>query len=343
MYDYGYGYSTTDYDTAASILGGFAIFGTIITIISLVLGILMLVSQWKIYKKAGKGGWESIVPIYNIIVLLQIVELPMWYIALFFVPFANIYAMFKIYIELAHKFGKSTGFGVATVFFNVICLPILAFGKNNVYNGATGNNNMQNQIPQYDFNNAVFQNESNSMQNNNVNNETEAPPFMFNQNINTEINQIQPVQNTDLNNQLQQPNTVVSNSLEPQTNINPTQESVSVESPVVNQQSETNIMPTMEVQPQPVETANTNDLNNQVNNSQPEVGQQENAFKYEIPTPVVNPQPEQTPPTTSINENQNTQPVSPQPQINVIPGMGTIQQPEMPNSNVGNNQNNPNM
>ena len=105
----------------------------ILMIISLLLSILLIVSMWKIYKKAGKPGWAAIVPVYNIIVLLEIAELPLWYIVLFFIPFANIYALFKIYIELAHKFGKSTGFGVATVFFSIVCLPILAFSKTAEY------------------------------------------------------------------------------------------------------------------------------------------------------------------------------------------------------------------
>lgn len=96
--------------------------------------IFTLVCMWRIFTKAGKEGWKSLIPIYNLIVLLEIVELPAWYIILYLVPIANIYVTFKIYIELAHKFGKSTGFGVALVFFGVICLPILAFG-NVKYNG----------------------------------------------------------------------------------------------------------------------------------------------------------------------------------------------------------------
>lgn len=123
-YDYGY----EAVESSTSLLGGlFASLG-IMMLISSAVGIFMLVAMWKLFKKAGKNGWECLIPIYNIIVLLEITELPTWYIALFFVPFANIYAMFKIYIELAHKFGQSTGFGVAMVFFAIICVPILAFG-----------------------------------------------------------------------------------------------------------------------------------------------------------------------------------------------------------------------
>ena len=137
MYDYGYGndYTTAAYDaTDASLTGGIMGFFAAYSLAFTVVGILMIVCMWRIFTKAGKPGWASIIPIYNIIVLLQIVELPLWYIVLFFIPFANIYAIFKIYIELAHKFGKSTGFGVASVFFSIICLPILAFSKC-TYNG----------------------------------------------------------------------------------------------------------------------------------------------------------------------------------------------------------------
>jgi len=129
-YDYGY----PSYGSS-SVEAGFSI-GTVIYLFSIfAVCIFSIVCMWRIFKKAGKNGWEAIVPVYNIIVLLEIVELPVWYIALFMVPFGNIYAIFKIYIELAHKFGKSTGFGVAMTFCSIVCLPILAFG-NNSYNGS---------------------------------------------------------------------------------------------------------------------------------------------------------------------------------------------------------------
>jgi hypothetical protein len=100
-----------------------------ITIISSIIGLISIIVMWKIFTKAGRKGWESLIPIYNFIVMMQIAELPMWYLILLFIPFANIYLAFKLPIELAHKFGKSTGFGVACVFFSFICYPILAFGS----------------------------------------------------------------------------------------------------------------------------------------------------------------------------------------------------------------------
>ena len=96
----------------------------------LVLMIFYLFCMWKIFTKAGEKGWKAIIPIYNKIVLLKMTDLPTWYIILILiVPIANIYATFRLYIELAHKFGKSTGYGVATVFFPYVCIPILALGS----------------------------------------------------------------------------------------------------------------------------------------------------------------------------------------------------------------------
>lgn len=125
MYTYNY---NTYYSSNTSLPTGYWIF-------ALAVAVLAIVSLWMIFKKAGKPGWASIVPVYNGIVLIQVAGLPLWYLLLLIIPFANIYAIFKIYIELAHKFGKSTGFGVLTVFFSEICLPILAFDKNATYQG----------------------------------------------------------------------------------------------------------------------------------------------------------------------------------------------------------------
>lgn len=133
-------------------------------VITLAVGIFTIICNWKVYKKAGKNGWEAIIPIYNTVVLIEIASLPLWYIVLFFVPFANIYVVFKIYIELAKKFGQSAGFGIGLVFFNPIFMAILAFGKKYVYQGGLVNNNVvYNQQPIYNnqpINNSMYNGQS---------------------------------------------------------------------------------------------------------------------------------------------------------------------------------------
>jgi len=132
----------------ASIIAFFMTF----MIVMLIVAIIMIIANWKIYEKAGKPGWASIVPVYAQIVLLEICELPTWKVILFFIPIANIYIIFIANIELAKKFGKSTGYGIAMVFFGVVLLPMLAFGKAQYQSYDINNNNnyqqpTQQQVP----------------------------------------------------------------------------------------------------------------------------------------------------------------------------------------------------
>lgn len=92
--------------------------------------IFELIVTWKIYVKAGQPGWAAIVPFYNIVVLLKIIKMDWWHILIMlFVPFAAIVYGIIIPLKLAKAFGKSTGFGVLTIFFEPIMLAILAFGS----------------------------------------------------------------------------------------------------------------------------------------------------------------------------------------------------------------------
>jgi hypothetical protein len=96
----------------------------------LYLGIIIIIiaSIWKIFTKAAQPGWASIIPIYNILKLLEIVGRPLWWIFIFLIPVIGIIAHFIVSIDLAKSFGKGTGFGVGMVLLPFIFLPILAFG-----------------------------------------------------------------------------------------------------------------------------------------------------------------------------------------------------------------------
>jgi len=104
-------------------------FGTAFMIIALAVGLLLIVSMWKIFTKAGEPGWASIVPIYNMIILLKIVGKPAWWVLLMFIPFVNLVIFIIVYIELAKVFGKGAGFGIGLLVLPFIFFPILAFGS----------------------------------------------------------------------------------------------------------------------------------------------------------------------------------------------------------------------
>ena len=95
--------------------------------------IFLFICRWKIFIKAGREGWESLIPIYNIIIYLDIVKKPTWWIFLLLIRLYNIYIAIVLNIRLAKFFGKNDLFGLGLTFFNFIFEPILAFG-NSTYN-----------------------------------------------------------------------------------------------------------------------------------------------------------------------------------------------------------------
>jgi hypothetical protein len=116
-------------DGSAAAAGVVALFGMVFFVIALVIALVAVASMWKIFDKAGKPGWAAIVPIYNIIVLLEIIDKPIWWIVLFFLPFVNFIALILINLELAKKFGKDGLFAVGLIILPIIFLPMLAFGS----------------------------------------------------------------------------------------------------------------------------------------------------------------------------------------------------------------------
>ena len=91
--------------------------------------ILMIVSFWKIFEKAGKPGWASLIPIYNLIVMLEIVRKPLWWIVLLLIPVVNIVFGIIVTHRMSRSFGQGVGFTCGLIFLGFIFYPLLAFGE----------------------------------------------------------------------------------------------------------------------------------------------------------------------------------------------------------------------
>lgn len=98
-------------------------------VFELALIIFGIVTMWKIFSKAGKPGWASLIPIYNLFVMLDIAGKPAWWFLLFLIPFVNIVAAILVIASLACNFGKGGGFVVGMILLPIIFYPILAFGS----------------------------------------------------------------------------------------------------------------------------------------------------------------------------------------------------------------------
>jgi hypothetical protein len=123
MYDYDYG---SGYQSASSMGTGY---GIAYLVFLLVFYALIIVANWKIFTKAGKPGWASIIPFYNLYVLFEIVGMNGWLFLLLCIPIVNIVMMIMLYINLAKAFGKGTGFIIGLIFLPNIFTLILAFGS----------------------------------------------------------------------------------------------------------------------------------------------------------------------------------------------------------------------
>lgn len=123
--DYTYETFTTS-DTSGAAAAGIGM-GLILFYLALL--VFTVVVMWKVFTKAGKPGWAAIVPIYNSIVLLEIVGRPIWWIVLLLIPFVNIVVAIIVTNDLAKSFGKTVGWTVGLILLPIVFYPMLAFGN----------------------------------------------------------------------------------------------------------------------------------------------------------------------------------------------------------------------
>lgn len=110
--------------------GGIAalIGGLVGMVVGLLFALVVIAGVWKTFEKAGKPGWAAIVPIYNMIVALEIAGKPVWWVLLLMIPCVNIIVGIIVAMSFAKAFGKSEIFGIGLALLGFIFFPILGFG-----------------------------------------------------------------------------------------------------------------------------------------------------------------------------------------------------------------------
>jgi len=92
------------------------------------------VFAWKLFVKAGKPGYYSLIPFFNLFVMLQIIKKPLWWLVLLIIPFLNVFVFMLMLVELVKCFGK---YGLGQQFLAVIVpfvyLPLISFEKDFSY------------------------------------------------------------------------------------------------------------------------------------------------------------------------------------------------------------------
>lgn len=141
-------YSTTasNYAAVGGIFGALAGMAMIMTIAGIIVWVLTIIANWKIFTKAGEEGWKSIIPIYNMVVLFRVAGISPWWVLGYLAAIipgigALVCAGITIYamIKLAQAFGKSTGFAVGLILLNTIFVLILGLGSSEYQLDKTSN------------------------------------------------------------------------------------------------------------------------------------------------------------------------------------------------------------
>jgi len=70
--------------------------------------VVHFLGTWKLYEKAGRKPWEATVPVYNAMVLMQIINRPRWWTILLFVPIVNLIMFPVVWVQTLQAFGKKS-------------------------------------------------------------------------------------------------------------------------------------------------------------------------------------------------------------------------------------------
>lgn len=109
------------------------------SVFAIVFYVLQVVAMWKIFEKAGEAGWKSLIPIYNLYILLKIIRFN-WLLLLglliFIIPIVGwvvgVIYMFVLQViicyRLARSFGKELGYTIGLLLLAPIFYLMLGFG-----------------------------------------------------------------------------------------------------------------------------------------------------------------------------------------------------------------------
>ena len=93
-------------------------------IIFLVIQLIHAAGTWKMYVSAGRKAWESVVPVYNAVILMKIINRPWWWVILLFIPIVNQIMFPVIWVETIRSFGFLTVWPRKLVCGRRTCRPL---------------------------------------------------------------------------------------------------------------------------------------------------------------------------------------------------------------------------
>ena len=102
--------------------------------------LLTLPGYWKLFQKAGRPGWESLIPVYSTYIMLKLSGRPVAWLIWMFVPVANLVFSAGIIIEFIRCYGKfKLREQILAVMLPFILIPKWGFDNTTQYLGQSAN------------------------------------------------------------------------------------------------------------------------------------------------------------------------------------------------------------
>lgn len=74
----------------------------------LIIQVIHFLGTWRLYLRAGRKPMEALIPVYNAVVLMKIINRPKWWVILLFIPIINLIMFPVIWVETIRSFGKNS-------------------------------------------------------------------------------------------------------------------------------------------------------------------------------------------------------------------------------------------
>lgn len=86
---------------------------------------LQVVGLWLLFEKAGKPGWMALVPVLDLLVLLEILDLSEWWLLWLLVPVVNVICWLLVCQDLSEAFGGGAWLTFGLFVAPWLCMPYL--------------------------------------------------------------------------------------------------------------------------------------------------------------------------------------------------------------------------
>lgn len=108
----------------------------VVSIVTLITVLVSLVCNWRLFTKAGTPGWWSLIPLFNVFVMIRLAGLPKYYIFLFFIPYVKFPAIAYFGYRFLRAYQVGIGMYILYLLMPWALYPYIAFSNKFEYVGA---------------------------------------------------------------------------------------------------------------------------------------------------------------------------------------------------------------